>query len=159
MPSPVIPFSVADTGYNRVHQLDMGKQLLHLRTLGLTDAASQTRHDQLIFEYSAAPTPISRLYRLRLEYRRGARPQVWVLSPDVTDLAKDKGSIPHLYDRNHPVKLCLYLPRTREWRSDRSLAHTIVPWSVEWLLHFEAWLATGVWSGGGEHPPAGDSKK
>src|SRR5690606_3210032 len=53
MPSPVIRFSVADIGYNRFHQLDMGKQLLHLRTLGLADAASQMRHDQLIFEYSA----------------------------------------------------------------------------------------------------------
>ena len=35
------------------------------------------------------------------------------------------------------------------------IADTIVPWACEWLLHYEIWLATGEWHGGGEHPSAG----
>ena len=32
------------------------------------------------------------------------------------------------------------------------LFDTLIPWTAEWLWYFEDWLATGVWSGGGEHP-------
>lgn len=32
------------------------------------------------------------------------------------------------------------------------LADTYVPWTMEWLVDFELWLATGEWLGGGEHP-------
>ena len=32
------------------------------------------------------------------------------------------------------------------------LATTIFPWTAEWLLHYEIWLATGEWTGGGYHP-------
>jgi hypothetical protein len=28
---------------------------------------------------------------------------------------------------------------------------TIIPWTSEWLLHYECWLATGKWHGGGIH--------
>jgi hypothetical protein len=39
--------------------------------------------------------------------------------------------------------------------STMALATTIVPWIAEWLYHYEAWLATGVWSDGGDryYPP------
>jgi hypothetical protein len=33
-----------------------------------------------------------------------------------------------------------------------SLAKAIVPWTSEWLLHYEIWLATGDWRGSGIHP-------
>lgn len=49
--------------------------------------------------------------------------------------------------------LCLHVPG--EWRPDMLLAATIVPWTLEWLVHYEAWLATGEWRGGGvDHGPA-----
>ena len=32
------------------------------------------------------------------------------------------------------------------------LADTIVPWAAEWLMHYELWLVTGEWTGGGDHP-------
>src|SRR5208337_144391 len=44
--------------------------------------------------------------------------------------------------------LCLYDPRDDDWRSANSIADTIIPWAAEWLFFFEAWLLTGVWSGG-----------
>jgi len=32
------------------------------------------------------------------------------------------------------------------------LVDTYIAWTSEWLWHFEDWLTTGVWAGGGEHP-------
>jgi hypothetical protein len=34
-----------------------------------------------------------------------------------------------------------------------SIADTIVPWTAEWLVHYEIWLMTGEWYGGGDWPP------
>ena len=31
------------------------------------------------------------------------------------------------------------------------LAETILPWASEWLAHYEGWLYTGEWKGGGVH--------
>ena len=36
------------------------------------------------------------------------------------------------------------------------IADTIVPWTCEWLIHYEIWLATGEWHGGGEEPNEGE---
>ena len=59
--------------------------------------------------------------------------------------------IPHLYQQK-PLRLCLYLPKTHEWRSWMRLDQTIVPWATLWLFYFEEWLASGDWKGGGMHP-------
>lgn len=46
--------------------------------------------------------------------------------------------------------LCLFHPPTDRFDPRRdSVADTIVPWTVEWLACYEAWLATGEWLGGG----------
>ena len=37
-------------------------------------------------------------------------------------------------------------------------ADTLVPWTIEWLFHYEIWLATGTWCGGGEHPVVGKKR-
>lgn len=140
-------------GYARIHKLDLGTQLLHLRAMQLPGAVGQLREGLLTFEYTAQPTPISREYSLRLTYRRSERPGVQVLAPSIPELAAGHGRVPHLYEHSHPVKLCLYLPRTHEWGAEMSLAKTVVPWSIDWLFYFEIWLATGDWNGGGEHPP------
>lgn len=34
------------------------------------------------------------------------------------------------------------------------LSTTVVPWTAEWLIHYEVWLATGQWTGGGHAPTA-----
>lgn len=151
-PYPATPSTVTSISYTRIRRLDLGTQLLHLRALKLPVAVGQLRNGVLTFEYVVKPTPVSREYALRLTYRRGNPPHVQVLSPSIPELADGHGPVPHLYDRSHPVRLCLYLPRTHEWGPERSLAQTIVPWSADWLFYFEIWLATGEWNGGGEHP-------
>jgi hypothetical protein len=55
--------------------------------------------------------------------------------------------LPHVYEND---ELCLYYPG--EWSGKSHIADTIIPWISEWLLHYEIWLATGEWQGGGEHP-------
>ena len=49
-------------------------------------------------------------------------------------------------------RLCLYLPGTGEWTSDKPIALTIVPWTSLWLYFYEVWRATGEWLGGGIEP-------
>lgn len=66
--------------------------------------------------------------------------------------------IPHHYPNDlEPEKpyLCLYDPNTRipEWHPGLPIANTIIPWTIEWLVCYEGWLATGEWTGGGRHPP------
>lgn len=46
--------------------------------------------------------------------------------------------------------MCLYL--SPDFTSQMLLADTVIPWAVEWLYHYEIWLATGEWCGGGKHP-------
>lgn len=60
------------------------------------------------------------------------------------DLHEGEPKLPHVYPGD---ELCLYYPS--QWRSDLLLAVTVLPWTAEWLLHYEIWLATGKWTGGG----------
>ena len=36
-----------------------------------------------------------------------------------------------------------------EWNADMLISESVVPWTSEWLLHYELWLATDEWLGGG----------
>lgn len=144
---------------NQPKGLDLGVQLLHLNSLRLPGAVAAYRNGSLKYLFIVQPTAISRDYELELTYSRNGSPVVRVISPNIEVLAAGSGIVPHLYERKHPVRLCLYLPKTREWGSEMILAHTLVPWAAEWLFHFEAWLATGEWSGGGEHPQPITTKK
>lgn len=63
-------------------------------------------------------------------------------------------TLPHIYPGN---ELCLYYPG--EWHDDMLLATTVIPWTAEWLMHYELWLVTGHWSGGGHTPRANGSRR
>lgn len=64
----------------------------------------------------------------------------------------DGQGLPHVYALN---TLCLFLGN-REWHESIPIADTLVPWTSQWLLFYELWLATGgEWLGEGEHPPPG----
>ena len=93
------------------------------------------------------PLPLSQRYAVRLEYRPGRWPQVWVESPDLVH--PERGKPPHTYDPDQP---CLFHPDDRDWLPTKYLAFTVVPWLLEWLVYYEAWLVTGHWQGGGVHP-------
>lgn len=90
------------------------------------------------------PTPYSRSYELIIDYRLGHHPEVRVDTPVLEP--NHRGWLPHYY--HHNDTLCLY--DAGEWNPGMHIAWTIVPWTVEWLFHYEIWKATGTWHGSGD---------
>jgi hypothetical protein len=117
-------------------------------------AVCRIRKHELTWEGSLRPSAVSQVYRIRLVYKLANYPDVFLLEPDPLALA-NKGipdrPLPHNYGGN-PLRLCLFLPGSGEWKATDALATTIIPWAVEWLWFFEDWVFTNVWSGGGIHP-------
>ena len=128
--------------------LPLAIQLASLRARNL-GGTGHVQRAKLTWHYDALPTPMSRSYRLRLDYALWGSPQIFVVTPSLQSLANGR-RIPHLYDQQRG-RLCLYLPKTGEWHDRRLLADTMVPWSVLWLMYFEEWLASDEWKGGGVH--------
>jgi len=130
--------------------LTPAQQLLLLKSASKGHGAGVVRRGKLTWEFNAQPTPLSRSYRLRINYRHNRAPEVLVLSPHLPMLAKGR-KLPHVYQQD-PPKLCLYLPGSGEWSPTMRISETIVQWSVLWLFYFEEWLPDGEWNGGGVHP-------
>ena len=110
------------------------------------------KRDELIWVGHLRPTEFSPEYTVQLRYRLWGRPRVAVLDPQLDPGHRSR--LPHVYSEDD---LCLYT--SGDWNSTMPLATTIVPWTAEWLFHYEAWRATDVWSGGGDayapkEPPA-----
>lgn len=137
--------------------LSVAKQYYALAASSICGGNGTLGRGQLTWKFSARPSPLSREYRLRITYKQGGTPKVFVENPDLTILAEGE-NIPHVY-KQKPTQLCLYLPGTGEWSSDLWIFKTFVPWSVLWLYYFEDWLATGEWKGGGKHPELRDEKR
>ncbi|WP_183508827.1 hypothetical protein [Methylobacterium brachythecii] len=129
--------------------MTLAQQHVNLKGSPMTQGDGGIAGGALTWRFQASPSPISRMYDLRLMYRLNGVPAAFVDHPDLTSLAKGV-RIPHLYSEQ-PARLCLYLPSAYEWRSSMLLDRTIVPWAVLWLWYFEDWLATGEWRGGGVH--------
>lgn len=110
-----------------------------------------------VFTGPIQPTVMSEIYTVQITcIVNGGKinPSVCVLSPKLNK-GPDGKSIPHMYPNE---KLCLYLPKRREFTSCKYIAKTIVPWTSLWLYYYELWHMTGKWLGGGEHPPLGKCK-
>lgn len=103
------------------------------------------RKSELMWYGTLMPSPLSATYKIRVRYKLRKRPNVEVLEPKLEK--RDGKKPPHLFPGD---RLCLYL--ADEWHSSMLLVDTIVPWTAEWLVHYEIWLATGEWCGGGVHP-------
>lgn len=126
------------------------------------DSTVTTFHDQeLTWMHTITPSPLGDNYEIKLVYkingsrkRLGAQktnsaPKIYVLNPKLA-LAKGKTKLPHCYDQKKQ-HLCLYYPDGKEWNKSMLLTSTIIPWAFEWLYHYEIWLGTGEWMGGGIH--------
>ena len=113
---------------------------------------SKTSINKGLLTWSATiqPMALARLYRVELQYRLSEHPKIRVLEPNLRELSGGR-RIEHLYSQEDQ-ELCVYYPDGREWHAGKSLANTVVLWAHEWLVHFEAWLFTGHWDGGGTHP-------
>lgn len=107
---------------------------------------------ELRFAFEVSPTPMARRYRCLLKVYASGLPDMLVLSPDLKALASGR-DLPHVYPHNGiGARLCLWLPKRREWHPQMPLNETYLPWAAEWLNYFEEWLVTDEWAGGGAHP-------
>ena len=108
-------------------------------------------HDKgLIWEGRLQPTNLGITYDIRIEYNVGSNPNIYVINPKPLSLATGATKLPHVY--NHEKQhLCLYHRLMNEWNERKMIAKTIIPWTSEWLMHYEYWVTTGVWNGGGIH--------
>lgn len=111
-------------------------------------STSAFSHNRLEWEHTIIPSPLSRSYEVRIAYMRDRNPDVYVLTK--LELYDGMTTLPHVYNTDEQ-RLCLYYRKGREWNSSMFLADTIVPWTSEWLFHYECWLGTGIWHGGGIH--------
>jgi hypothetical protein len=122
--------------------VNLARQLAAIAVV-LPDARGTIRRGELTCVVQLQPTPASPTNNVRLAYRHGRHPEVTVTEPPL-DLHPRATKLPHVYDGD---VLCLYYPG--EWSEDMLLAHTVLPWTTEWLLHYELWLITEMWTGGG----------
>lgn len=100
------------------------------------------RRDILRWRGALQPSVLSPSYIVSLIYKLGDPPRVDVLEPLL-----DPGhrvALPHVYDSD---RLCLYTPG--EWNPTMWVSRTILPWTSEWLFHYEVWRTTDRWVGGG----------
>jgi hypothetical protein len=101
------------------------------------------------------PTPLSPSYTVSVEYRITDTPQAYVIDPKLDPCHRER--LPHVYAGD---RLCLYTPGVGDWNRSMNLALTIIPWTAEWLLHYEIWQVTDKWHGGGHvyAPPDEDAR-
>lgn len=97
--------------------------------------------------WTGTVTPLAgcQSYRVQVRYTLGESPKTIVVKPELTDRG-DGQPIPHRYSDG---SLCLYWPAQKSWTPQKLIARTVIPWIPLWLYHYEVWLATGVWHGGG----------
>lgn len=114
------------------------------------DSKYSVRKNILVWKSYLQPTYLSSKYFIKVVYQHEKHPNVYVIEPKPLILAEGKSKLEHVYDtdRQH---LCLYYKRAKEWNGTKFIADTIIPWTSEWLLHYEIWVATGRWHGGGIH--------
>ncbi|RAO15035.1 hypothetical protein [Micromonospora noduli] len=127
--------------------VNLRRQLTAITAL-LPDAVGAVHRGELTCAIRLQPSPASQIYTLRLTHRHGRRPEVMVTDPPLARHPR-AAALPHVYAGD---ELCLYYPG--QWEQDMFLAATVVPWAAEWLMHYEIWLVTGRWTGGG-HTHAG----
>ena len=130
--------------------LPLSKQCASMRE-NYPDFDVKWEKNEMICKGPIQPTSLSNVYTVEIRYKLAGVPYVRLIDPP---LKKRKGSaeeIPHVY--SHNKCLCLYYPKRHEFESANALAMTIVPWISLWLYFYEMWHVTGVWQGGGIHPP------
>jgi len=108
----------------------------------------RNRENSLIWVCSITPSPLSSTYTLKLRYLKDNEVKVYVIEPKPLALADGHLFLPHVYSTSEQ-SLCLFYSKAREWNSSMLFTDTIIPWACEWLVHYECWVSTGKWNGGG----------
>ncbi len=133
---------------NEKRTLKVVEQATRLRCRFPESHVELNKNISMIWVGSLHPSPLSEIYTVKISYKLRKRPQVNIIKPELAP--RNRMPIPHLFPGK---ELCLFRYKYFEWDSSMSIADTILPWTSLWLLHYEIWHATGVWSGSkAEHP-------
>jgi len=114
------------------------------------DSKCLIKNNILTWKGYLQPMELSPKYLIKVVYQQEKHPDVYVLDPKSLALAHGETKLKHVYDTKKQ-RLCIYNKRAKEWDETKFIANTIIPWTSEWLFHYEIWVATGVWHGGGIH--------
>ena len=123
---------------------------VHALRARFPDGCGTIKRGRLIWEQSITPHPLAGTYHCRLNYAMREYPHVSCLHPQLSTLAGGR-TVPHVYRREEPVEMCLFMRQRECWGDTMSLARVVMPLAYFWLAHFEEWLFSGVWRGGGTH--------
>jgi hypothetical protein len=129
--------------------ISIAVQELHLKKVFPNSVVKTSRNAFLTWLGVLTPSSLSIGYRIFLKYDKYKDISVYILDPKLV-LAKGEKFLPHVYSTQEQ-KICLFYRRANEWDSSMLLTNTIIPWTSEWLYHYEIWAGTGVWNGGGYH--------
>ncbi len=142
----------------RIKPIPITVQAINIKKLFFETTVTTFHDQQLTWIHTISPSPLGGLYKVKLEYQLTKSPKVFLIEPKPLALAKGKKRLPHCYDQ---IKqwLCLYFPDGKEWNKTMLLSNTVIPWTFDWLYHYEIWLGTGKWTGGGVHPENNKPKK
>lgn len=138
------------TKYIGAQKLSVHQQAARIRRLWPFFKVTTSRRG-LIARGTVRPTPLTRLYEVRIECIDGQMPKIYVEKPPLGRRPQAPlAPIPHTYDsacegRERP---CVYYPGA-DWDATKPIATTIIPWFMCWLVDYELWRATGEWHGGG----------
>lgn len=130
--------------YYKNQTLSVAQQLFKIKQDYQNIICSSVKKDCLDITLLIKPTDNSNQYTVRIFYKPGIRPAIYLLNPE---LVKRDGKYPHhIYGfTNGKPALCVYYPGYREWTSNLFIADTIIPWISTWLFAYEFWQITGVW--------------
>ena len=134
--------------FRKKRTLSLAQQKLVLTRLGFTNYC-EIHNGQLHWSGQIRPTPFSNSYEVRILYKIGKAPDIYLYdSNGISGI--DRADFPHYFKKSESrdwVQICVY--KADEFTKYKYIAKTLVMWSAEWLYHFECWLYTGKWEGGG----------
>ena len=130
-----------------MNRISLLKQAGALRSYFPSSEIKYNGEKELIWIGDITPTALSITYKVKLHYKQGEFIRVYVLNPKLL-LAAGAKTLPHVYS-TLKQQLCLYYPKAVEWHPGMFYVQTLIPWASEWLYHYEIWVGTGEWHGGG----------
>lgn len=142
----------------KIKALSIAKQAFGIRQLVPGSKIVTEKDQRLIWTNEITPSPLGESYTVKLIYELWDVPKAYVTKPLPLSKATAKTELPHCYDQKKQ-RLCLYYPDGKEWNKTLLLAKTVIPWIYDWLFHYEIWVATGDWTGGGVHLPTKMNRK
>jgi hypothetical protein len=126
----------------RTRERTLIEQAVRLRQ-DFPDGTVRLRPTLLVWTGRLTPTPLARVYTVRITYGRGQYPKVRLIEPRLEP--EERQQLHHLYPDG---ALCLH--KDEEWDTSMLLVETIIPWTTEWLAHYELWKVNRRWHGDGD---------